>query len=85
MFVCLCNGVTERDIVRAVDAGVTSFGELQASTDVAAGCGSCADCARQLLHTALRGCSRQDSETNLFGGRNERRQEGYRSSEQGAG
>ena len=52
-YVRLCNGVTERDIARAVDAGVRSFGELQASTGVAAGCGSCTDYARQLLRAVL--------------------------------
>lgn len=51
MFVCVCNGVTERQIVEAIDCGVSSLPELTAALGVAAGCGACADYTRCLLES----------------------------------
>ncbi|HIW06358.1 MAG TPA: bacterioferritin-associated ferredoxin [Candidatus Ignatzschineria merdigallinarum] len=49
MYICLCNGITDKAIVEAVENGVTTFEALQAELGVATGCGSCADIARSLL------------------------------------
>ncbi|WP_275663856.1 bacterioferritin-associated ferredoxin [Ignatzschineria cameli] len=49
MYICLCNGITDKAIVEAVENGVTTFEALQAQLGVATGCGSCADIARSLL------------------------------------
>ncbi len=43
MYVCICNAVTDRDILRAAEEGVESFERLQART----GCGSCCGCCRE--------------------------------------
>ena len=53
MFVCLCNGVTERQIREAVCEGACSMTELSACLGVAAGCGKCAQFAETLLHETL--------------------------------
>lgn len=53
MFVCVCNGVTEGQIRDAVTEGVCSLSELSARLGVASGCGTCADCAQQVLHETL--------------------------------
>ena len=53
MFVCLCSGVTERQIREAVCEGVCSMSELSARLGVAAGCGTCVQFAETLLHETL--------------------------------
>ena len=52
MIVCLCHRVSDRDIRRAVDAGVCDFETLQEDTLVATACGCCHDCAREVFDTA---------------------------------
>jgi bacterioferritin-associated ferredoxin len=53
MFVCVCNGITERQIREAVSDGACSLDELGARLGVASGCGTCVDFARQVLHETL--------------------------------
>jgi len=49
MYVCICNGVTERDILQAAEAGCRSVPELTMRTGAGANCGSCLETASQLL------------------------------------
>ena len=49
MYVCICNGVTDHAIRDAASRGVSSFEELTMRTGCGAGCGSCADLAREIL------------------------------------
>jgi bacterioferritin-associated ferredoxin len=49
MFVCICNGVTERQIRAAIEEGAASVHDLSARLGVATGCGCCADFAADLL------------------------------------
>ncbi len=48
MIVCVCNRVSDRDIVRHAQAGM-SFDDLQLELGVATCCGRCDDYARQLV------------------------------------
>lgn len=52
MYVCLCNGVTDRDICRAAQAGCDSVPELTMRTGAGASCGSCLDMAATVLEQA---------------------------------
>jgi len=52
MYVCVCNGVTDRDIRRAADAGCRELAELTARTGCASACGCCASLAAALLDEA---------------------------------
>jgi len=52
MYVCICNGITDRQIREVADAGCRSVAELTMRTGVGAGCGSCLDLAAQLLDEA---------------------------------
>jgi bacterioferritin-associated ferredoxin len=54
MYVCLCNGITERAVRAAADAGARDLADLRAMTGCASTCGSCADVALQVLHEARR-------------------------------
>ncbi len=49
MYVCICNGVTERDIRDAAAAGCRSLTELTMRTGYGATCGSCIPTAAALV------------------------------------
>ena len=51
MYVCICNGVTERDIRQTAAAGCRTMAELTMRTGCGAGCGSCVCMATGLLET----------------------------------
>jgi bacterioferritin-associated ferredoxin len=56
MYVCLCNGVTEREIRQVAEAGCRTVSELTMRTGCGASCGSCLEMATQVLegvHAAL--------------------------------
>ena len=53
MYVCICHAVRERDIIRAVAAGATSFQEVQDQLSVATGCGACRDEANRYVQQCL--------------------------------
>lgn len=52
MYVCLCNGVTDREIREVAAAGCRTLSELTMRTGCGATCGSCLDMAQQLLDEA---------------------------------
>ena len=52
MYVCLCTGVTDRDIQRAAEAGCRDLAELTMRTGCGSNCGSCRDLAAELLTQA---------------------------------
>ncbi|MBK6636503.1 MAG: (2Fe-2S)-binding protein [Rhodocyclaceae bacterium] len=54
MYVCICNAVREADIHAAVaGGGCRKVRDLRTQLGVAAECGRCAGCAREVLHQAL--------------------------------
>lgn len=53
MYVCICNGVTDKAIRAAAADGVSSLAELTMRTGCAGTCGACADFAEQVLHESL--------------------------------
>jgi bacterioferritin-associated ferredoxin len=52
MYVCICNGITERDIRQAAAAGANTLHDLRRELGVGAGCGQCASCAHECLREA---------------------------------
>jgi len=50
MFVCICNGITDKQIREAVAGGASSLEELHDELGVASQCGSCSDHALGLIH-----------------------------------
>ena len=52
MYVCICQSVTDKQIRRAAARGVDNLYELRESLGVAAGCGSCAASAQEILDEA---------------------------------
>ena len=54
MYVCVCNGITERQIESAVHSGgVARMRDLRNTLGVTADCACCAECALQCLRSAL--------------------------------
>lgn len=52
MYVCICNGITDRDIHDAAKAGCRSLTELTMRTGCVSSCGSCREMAEQVLAEA---------------------------------
>jgi bacterioferritin-associated ferredoxin len=55
MYVCVCNAITDKQIRRAARHGVSSLYELRGTLGVAAGCGSCARTAQEILDEEMMG------------------------------
>ena len=49
MFVCLCSGITEKQIIEAVKAGESSIEALSARLGVGMNCGSCINYTQDLI------------------------------------
>ena len=49
MYVCICNAITDKQIRRAAESGVTSLWELQKELGVASNCGKCRETAVDIL------------------------------------
>ncbi|MGE0876560.1 MAG: bacterioferritin-associated ferredoxin [Burkholderiales bacterium] len=49
MYICICNGVTEREIRESAADGVATLPELERCLGVGIGCGRCRDAAAELL------------------------------------
>lgn len=52
MYVCLCQGVTDREIREAAENGITSMRQLGKELGVGRQCGRCACTAREILREA---------------------------------
>ncbi len=49
MYVCICNAVTDKDIIQAAENGANSLKDLRNELNVATCCGRCATCAKGLI------------------------------------
>ena len=61
MYVCVCQGVTERQIHQAVRDGARSLKDLRHELGVTSECGRCATCARECLREAQHGAGQSSS------------------------
>ena len=49
MYICLCNAITDRQIIRAAELGARSTHDLAQELGVGLGCGRCLSCAKTIL------------------------------------
>lgn len=49
MYVCICKGITDRDIRAAAANGARTLKDLRRKLGVASDCGKCAGCAHEVL------------------------------------
>lgn len=61
MIVCICNNVSDRKIRQAVHEGMSTMTELRDNLEVAACCGKCHACAKQVLRECLSSVAGPDS------------------------
>jgi bacterioferritin-associated ferredoxin len=52
MIVCVCKGVSDRDVARAITDGATSIADVTRCTRAGSGCGSCHVAIQQSLDMA---------------------------------
>ena len=52
MYVCVCNGVTDKQIIKAAEEGASTLQDLSDELNVATCCGRCASCAKKVLREA---------------------------------
>ena len=55
MYICLCNGVTDRQIRQCAKSGVCSMSELECSLGVGVSCGRCREAAVEILQESRSG------------------------------
>jgi bacterioferritin-associated ferredoxin len=53
MYVCLCQGVTDRDIRQTIDEGATTVEEIMYCTRAGTRCGSCIPTIKAILEEEL--------------------------------
>ena len=53
MYVCLCRGITDNQIRKAVQAGKTEFKQLKQSLEVGTQCGKCVRMAMEIIAALL--------------------------------
>ncbi len=53
MYVCLCKGITDKQIKAAINDGANSLGRLRKALGVASQCGKCSSMTRELLNESL--------------------------------
>lgn len=68
MYVCVCNGVTDKDIQREVDAGCESLSDITMNTGLGANCGSCVTLAETLIEGMRMKAAMRDLDVPVLGG-----------------
>jgi bacterioferritin-associated ferredoxin len=53
MYICICNAITDRQIVQAAEQGARSPEDLANGLGVGLGCGRCTSCAKTLLQETV--------------------------------
>ena len=53
MYVCICQGITDKQIKAAVSAGASSLDDLRTRLSVANCCGQCSHIAQQIIEETL--------------------------------
>lgn len=53
MYICVCNAVSDKDIIEAVNNGAHDLATIQAELGASAGCGTCRDYTERLIKQTL--------------------------------
>jgi bacterioferritin-associated ferredoxin len=57
MYICMCHGITEREIRQCAREGACTLPDLQLSLGVGTACGRCRDAAHEVLNETRSGDS----------------------------
>ncbi|AMX02123.1 bacterioferritin-associated ferredoxin [Microbulbifer thermotolerans] len=66
MYVCICKGITDRQIKEAVYDGSTSVKALRRHLGVSSQCGRCAQLAREIIDETMAGGMMTAGNSRLF-------------------
>lgn len=53
MYVCLCKGITDKDITGAISAGADSYADVRSQLGVGTQCGQCASYTKSLVRQTV--------------------------------
>lgn len=53
MYICICHGVTDNTIKKAIDDGAQSMREISRVLGVGTQCGKCTNCTKKILNDKL--------------------------------
>lgn len=53
MYICICKGITDKDIRQAVMTGAGSYASVREQLGIASQCGMCARHTKDLVHDTL--------------------------------
>ena len=53
MYICLCNAITDRQVIQAAERGARSAEDLAQHLGLGLGCGRCISCAKEVLGETL--------------------------------
>lgn len=53
MYVCICNGITDKQVREAAKSGVRNLWGLQMELGVASNCGSCKEVAMEIIRDSI--------------------------------
>lgn len=60
MYVCVCEGVTDKQIKKAIERGATSIRQLRSELGITRQCGECGRCTKAILNEHNQRCSHTD-------------------------
>ncbi|MEW5251297.1 bacterioferritin-associated ferredoxin [Microbulbifer sp. 2201CG32-9] len=66
MYVCICKGITDRQIKEAIYDGSTSVKALRHQLGVSSQCGRCAELAQEIIDDAMTGSLMSANNDGLF-------------------
>jgi len=55
MYICICNGITDRAIRECAETGSCSMRDLECTLGVGVSCGRCRDAAAEILQESVPG------------------------------
>jgi len=53
MYVCICHGVTDKQIESSIEDGAMTMKQLSAELKIGSQCGKCCQCAKKVLNNKL--------------------------------
>lgn len=65
MYVCLCAGVTDSKIIRAIDEGCQTLKQIKQATGAMTGCCKCCDTCKEILASRITYDSNDNEEDDI--------------------
>ncbi|MDX2321749.1 MAG: (2Fe-2S)-binding protein [Moritella sp.] len=53
MYVCICRGITDKQLIHSIDEGATTMKALSTELGIGNQCGKCCQCTKKILNQTL--------------------------------